>query len=161
MTGTMITTPFGTDTRVHIGLACTDLERSIGFYQTLLGEDPTKRKPDYAKFEPASPALTLSLIHSAHSGAAARPPSHFGLRVADKAELEAAAERLADVCPSIRREESVECCYAVQHKIWATDPDGNAWEIYQLLSDAGESLAKRPAAYDGDAAACCDAACCT
>lgn len=36
------------------------------------------------------------------------------------------------------------CCYAVQHKVWVYDPDGNAWEIFYTKEDsefesAGES----------------------
>ena len=27
------------------------------------------------------------------------------------------------------------CCYARQDKLWATDPDGNRWEVYVLLDD--------------------------
>ena len=27
------------------------------------------------------------------------------------------------------------CCYARQNKVWATDPDGNKWEVYVLLDD--------------------------
>ena len=27
------------------------------------------------------------------------------------------------------------CCYAVQDKVWAVDPDGNKWEVYVVLDD--------------------------
>ena len=27
------------------------------------------------------------------------------------------------------------CCYAVQNKVWATDPDGNKWEVYVVLDN--------------------------
>jgi hypothetical protein len=30
-------------------------------------------------------------------------------------------------------EEGVTCCYAVQDKFWATDPDGHRWEVFVVL----------------------------
>ena len=32
---------FDTNSRVHLGLAVKDLERSVAFYRTLLGQEPT------------------------------------------------------------------------------------------------------------------------
>ena len=38
-----------------------------------------------------------------------------------------------------RVEEQTTCCYAVQDKVWATDPDGNSWEVFVVLeADAPE-----------------------
>ena len=56
-------------------------------------------------------------------------------------------------------EEGVTCCYAKQDKFWVTDPDGNAWEFYLFLSDAGE----KGAGGSTDSEACCptDVACST
>jgi len=31
----------------------------------------------------------------------------------------------------------VTCCYAVQNKVWVTDPDGNNWEVYVVLDNNG------------------------
>lgn len=30
----------------------------------------------------------------------------------------------------------VECCYALQDKVWANDPDGAEWEWYTVLADS-------------------------
>ena len=46
----------------HASLNVRDLERSVAFYRVLLGAEPAKRKPDYAKFELSDPPLVLSLI---------------------------------------------------------------------------------------------------
>ena len=59
--------------RVHIGLTASDLDASKRFYQTLLDVAPTKTKPDYAKFEPASPSLNLSLNAAASFPASLEP----------------------------------------------------------------------------------------
>jgi hypothetical protein len=33
-------------------------------------------------------------------------------------------------------EEQTTCCYAVQDKVWVSDPDGAPWEVYTVLADA-------------------------
>ena len=33
-------------------------------------------------------------------------------------------------------QEQTTCCYAVQDKVWVTDPDGAPWEVYAVLADA-------------------------
>ena len=48
----------------------------------------------------------------------------------------------------LRREEATTCCYAVQDKAWAVDPDGNAWEIYAVTDDAADE-------YRSDQSVCC------
>ena len=46
------------------------------------------------------------------------------------------------------------CCYAVQNKVWATDPDGNKWEVYVVLdNDAARH-------HSSQSACCSDARCC-
>jgi hypothetical protein len=34
-----------------------------------------------------------------------------------------------------KREDGVECCYALQTKFWVTDPDQLLWEIYVFHED--------------------------
>ncbi len=34
------------------------------------------------------------------------------------------------------RTEQGDCCYAVQDKVWVSDPDGAPWEYYTVLADA-------------------------
>src|SRR3954471_2186507 len=46
--------------RPHLALTVTDVERSIPFYEALFGA-PEKRKPGYAKFSVAEPALNFTL----------------------------------------------------------------------------------------------------
>ena len=52
-------------------------------------------------------------------------------------------------------EEDVTCCYAVQDKVWITDPDGNNWEVFVVLdADAPEHSANRMASGPADSCAC-------
>jgi hypothetical protein len=51
--------------------------------------------------------------------------------------VNAIAHRLRDAGLETAVEDNVTCCYAVQNKVWATDPDGNKWEVYVVLDNEG------------------------
>lgn len=55
------------------------------------------------------------------------------------------------------------CCYAVQNKVWATDPDGNRWEVYVVLDNNGKQHHSTQTACCADKPDCCEdkAGCCT
>src|SRR6266567_1603143 len=36
------------------------------------------------------------------------------------------------------KQDGVDCCYAVQDKVWVSDPDGARWEVYTVLEDSNE-----------------------
>ena len=48
----------------HVALSVTDLPTAIAQYRKILGMEPAKVKPDYAKFELADPPVILSLAQS-------------------------------------------------------------------------------------------------
>ena len=146
---------FDTASRVHIGLAVTDRDRSIDFYRTLLGADPTKVRPGYAKFEISDPPLNLALNESGINGAGTRPASlHYGVQVKSSGAVHAMTERLKQAGLDVRVEERTACCYAVQTKVWATDPDGNPWEVFVVLDADVDQRASAESS-------CCDDACCS
>jgi catechol-2,3-dioxygenase len=128
---------FPTDRRIHLGLAVHNLERSTAFYQALLGQEPTKRRPHYAKFEVAEPPVNLSLNEVTGPTAPSHPVSHYGIQVKSTAAVQETQRRLTQAGIATRVEEQVTCCYAVQNKIWASDPDGNPWEVYVVLDNDG------------------------
>ncbi len=80
-------------------------------------------------------------VYANHNGA------HYGFAVDAPEAVDAAIARLqaAGYPVDIEREET--CCYAVQTKVWATDPDGRRWETYHVLAET--------AARDAAAPACC------
>jgi catechol 2,3-dioxygenase-like lactoylglutathione lyase family enzyme len=138
MTGSKTTT-----IKLHLSLNVSDLVRSVAFYEAFLGVRPHKLRPGYANFDLAEPPLKLALNelprspearHSAQPG----PLSHLGFQVATAAQVLAAKERLQAAGLATFDETDTTCCYARQDKIWAHDPDGNAWEIYVLTDDLTE-----------------------
>jgi catechol 2,3-dioxygenase-like lactoylglutathione lyase family enzyme len=128
---------FDTNSRIHMGLAVKDLKRSTAFYRTLFGQEPTKTRPHYAKFEVAEPPVNLSLNEVGGETGPCNSVAHFGIQVKSTEAVKAAAARLAEAALETRAEVKVTCCYAVQNRIWATDPDGNKWEVYVVLDNNG------------------------
>jgi catechol 2,3-dioxygenase-like lactoylglutathione lyase family enzyme len=118
---------------VHISLNVSDLDRSVEFYRRFLGE-PTKRKPDYAKFVAADPEIHLAL-QPGRLNASAGALSHLGIRVDSTARVHEWKEALQRRGLATGEERREACCYAVQDKFWVTDPDGNRWEVYTVLED--------------------------
>jgi catechol 2,3-dioxygenase-like lactoylglutathione lyase family enzyme len=132
---------FSTARRIHMGIAVRDLAKSIAFYRVLFGQEPTKTRPRYAKFEVAEPSVNLSLNETGGPTGPNNPLAHFGIQVKSTAAVKAAAGRLTEAGLPTQIEEEVTCCYAVQDKVWATDPDGNKWEVYVVLDNNGATHA--------------------
>ncbi len=126
---------FEGNSRVHIALEVGDLGRSIEFYRVLFGLAPAKLRPGYAKFEPADPALNLSLNEGAGGPFARRGgQQHFGVQVQSTDAVEAMITRFKAAGLATRVEEDTACCYAVQTKVWIEDPDGNPWEVFVVTA---------------------------
>src|SRR6266568_7865874 len=130
----------------HLSLDVPDLDGAVDFYRELLGVEPAKRKPNYAKFEVADPPVALALQQATRPGL-----SHLGIRVDSTATVEAASSRLAASGLATFDERDTTCCYARQDKVWVSDPAGNRWEVYTLLEDVDDDHEhERP-----EASACC------
>ena len=128
---------FDTNSRIHVAFAVADLGRSVAFYRTLFGQEPTKTRPGYAKFEVAEPPVNLALNAVGGATGPNNAVAHFGIQVKSTAAVEAVADRLRGASLETVTEQNVTCCYAVQNKVWATDPDGNKWEVYVVLDNDG------------------------
>ena len=123
--------------RPHLALTVTDVERSIPFYEALLGVAPEKRKPGYAKFSVAEPALNFTLNAGERKGLGAF--NHAGIQVASTADVLAAKERLVAAGLAAFDEMDTTCCYARQDKICVHDPDGTPWEVFATHEDTDEA----------------------
>ena len=142
--------------KAHIALHVKNLARSLDFYRKLFAAEPVKLRRAYAKFDLAQPPLNFALNESpadeSHAGAPGTL-SHLGIQVSSTEEVLALRERWRRAGLDTRDEMHTECCYAVQDKAWARDPDGNEWEAFVVLED---QLPEKPA----EASACCPPACC-
>ena len=154
---------FETESRIHMGLAVKSLERSVAFYSTLFGQGPTKTRPRYAKFEVAEPPVNLALNEVGGATGPNNSVAHFGIQVKSTEAVSKVADRLKNAGLETAIEEKVTCCYAVQNKVWATDPDGNKWEVYVVLDNDGAQHHSSQTECCSDRPGCCDdkAACCT
>lgn len=141
----------------HLSLDVPDLDAAVAFYRELLGVEPAKSKPGYAKFEIADPPVALALQQASHGAL-----SHLGIRVSSTDEVVASSARLSEAGLVTFDERDTTCCYARQDKVWVTDPAGNRWELYTLLEDVEDDDHK----HEHGPYACCTpteegaAACC-
>jgi catechol 2,3-dioxygenase-like lactoylglutathione lyase family enzyme len=120
--------------RIHLALNTNHFQESLEFYEALLGVRPSKIKPGYAKFEPDTPALNLTLNETRK--VTGNRINHLGIQVHTKAAVSQQRERLTALGFNTLVEEGTTCCYALQDKVWARDPDGNAWETFIVLEDS-------------------------
>lgn len=115
--------------KTHVALNVADVEKSVAFYQAMFGIAPVKNKVGYAKFDIENPALnlTLNLAQTVQPHGAL---SHLGVQVGSTEEVQAAVHRFVEAGLSLFEEKNTDCCYALQDKVWVTDPDGNRWEVF-------------------------------
>jgi catechol 2,3-dioxygenase-like lactoylglutathione lyase family enzyme len=133
--------------RPHLALTVSDVERSIPFYEALLGTTAAKVRPGYAKFEVVDPALNFTL-NEGERGPSLGAFNHAGIQVASSDDVLAAKLRLQKAGLAAFDEMDTTCCYARQDKIWVHDPDGTPWEVFTAKEDL-ETTAPAPAV------ACC------
>ena len=112
--------------RFHVNVSVENLDRSLDFYRTLFGVDPTIVKPDYAKWMLDDPAINFAISESK----AMRGINHVGLQVDSLQELSEIQSRLRDAQARTLDQEDAQCCYARSTKTWVQDPDRVAWETF-------------------------------
>jgi catechol 2,3-dioxygenase-like lactoylglutathione lyase family enzyme len=124
--------------RVQLALNVSDLEAAVDFYSKLFATPPTKRRPGYANFAVLDPPLKLVLIENpeVRGTGVEGALNHLGVEVATPDEVTRAASRLSGEGLDTTEQCGTTCCYAVQDKVWVEDPDGAAWEVYTVLTDA-------------------------
>jgi catechol 2,3-dioxygenase-like lactoylglutathione lyase family enzyme len=142
--------------RPHISLDVRNVAKSVEFYEKVFGVKPQKQVADYAKFDLASPALNFSLVSSSGEESAV---DHLGIEVGTVEEIAEWKARLQREGILEKVEDNIACCFARQDKLWFTDPDGNAWEIFTVheqleatgrLSQTGCCVPKKAGAHEPD-----------
>ena len=152
--------------RLHVHVGVEDLDRSIGFYSTLFGAEPSVVKSDYAKWMLEDPRVNFAISSGQH---AAKGIEHLGIQVESSDELAEVYGRLKAADRPVLEEGATTCCYAKSEKSWIADPDGVVWEAF-LTSGEATVYGDNPtlSALSGSAAetACCapalasEGACC-
>ncbi len=115
--------------RTHVSLDVRNVPASVAFYQKVFRAAPQKQTADYAKFDLTEPALNFSLVSTA--GRVSRV-NHLGIEVQSTDEIGLWKQRLQEAGVLEKVEENLACCFARQDKLWFTDPDGNAWEVFTV-----------------------------
>lgn len=116
---------------MHIHVGVDNLEKSIGFYNILFGNEPAKVKSDYAKWMLDDPKINFAISTRADKGV-----DHLGLQVETDSELQEIRDRIKNADLSVFDEGEAVCCYARSDKSWVEDPAGIAWEAYNSMQDA-------------------------
>ena len=141
--------------RIHVALNTPRFEESVRFYRAFFGLDPVKLKPGYAKFDVAEPPVNLTLNESAAIAAGAL--NHLGIEVRSTGAVKEATERLRAAGLATLEEENTDCCYALQDKVWVTDPNGYRWEVFVVK--VGDTRPEVTLESKGES--CCASTCCS
>lgn len=126
----------------HVSLGVADIPAAIDHYRTILGIEPAKVRPDYAKFELTDPPVILSL----NLGATPGKVGHLGIRYPATGDLMTERVRVRNAGAEILVEEGARCCYATADKFWVRDADGMPWEMYTVTGDSDVYVSLPPGA---------------
>ena len=121
--------------RLHCALNTNNFKASVDFYTKLFGQHRAKLEDGYAKFSCEDPSVNLTLNQVStpiHQDAI----NHLGIEVEDAKAVIIAKERLEQLGLPTKLEGDVDCCYAIQDKVWVTDPNGHSWEFF-FVKDEG------------------------
>ena len=141
--------------RLHVHVGVESLEKSIGFYSTLFGSEPSVIKPDYAKWMLEDPRVNFAISTGQR---AAKGIEHLGIQVETADELSEVYGRLKAADRPVLEEGATTCCYAKSEKSWISDPDGIVWEAFLTNGDAtiyGDSPALNALSDNAAENACC------
>lgn len=119
--------------RVQLALNVDDLDTAVEFYSKLFGVGPAKRKPGYANFAVADPALKLVLLENPGQGGSI---NHLGVEVDSSEKVHAEIARLSGEGLFTEEEINTTCCFATQDKVWVAGPNAEKWEVYTVLADS-------------------------
>ena len=119
--------------RLHVHVGVDDLGRSIRFYSTLFGAEPTVVKDDYAKWMLDDPRVNFAVSAGQH---AKKGIQHLGVQVESSEELSEVYGRLRAADRPVLEEGRTTCCYAKSEKSWIADPDGIVWEAFLTDGEA-------------------------
>jgi catechol 2,3-dioxygenase-like lactoylglutathione lyase family enzyme len=137
--------------RLHVHIAVENLNRSIGFYSTLFGAEPSVVKDDYAKWMLDDPKVNLAISQRDRIAGV----DHLGIQVESDGELRELAARLKAAGEQTRDQEATTCCYAQSNKAWVNDPSGVRWETFFTFGEATAHGEDEPDVKRASQSTCC------
>ena len=138
--------------RIHINVGVADIDRSVEFYRTLFGVEPSIHKHDYAKWMLEDPRVNFSI----NLTESRRGVDHIGVQADTDDELGEIQARLAAAEALTYDQPTAECCYASSSKTWVRDPDDVTWETFVTHAQIENYGADRHASeYEQKAGGCC------
>ncbi len=141
--------------RVQLALNVSNLDDAVTFYSKLFKTEPAKIRSGYANFAVDEPPLKLVLIEGNGEPGTL---NHLGVEVESTQAVADAQARLAADGLATATEDEVECCFALQDKVWVDGPDAEPWEIYTVLADVEMPAGQLRSAEPGTDAICCASA---
>lgn len=142
-----------TTLKPHVAINVNDFDKSLQFYRSFFGLDPVRVRDGYAKFDVEQPPLNFTINRREYDNLGAL--NHLGLQVSTTDDVLAAKERLMSTGLATFAEMNTNCCYARQDKIWATDPDGNRWEVFVVLDQETDNGPASKGKYTAPVKGCC------
>jgi catechol 2,3-dioxygenase-like lactoylglutathione lyase family enzyme len=111
----------------HVALAVRDPERSLAFYEAVLGVVPVYRAADFVQAQ--TPGSRDVLVFERNDAKAGKSGGvlHFGFRLADPADIDAAADAVSSAGGRILDKGEF---VPGEPYIFFTDPDGYEVEIW-------------------------------
>lgn len=143
--------------RLHVHVAVSDLQRSVGFYSALFAAQPAVLKSDYAKWMLEDPRVNFAISTRGKQAGL----DHLGIQVEDQNELQEVYARLRNAGGEIIEQGETACCYAKSEKSWIDDPAGISWETFHTTGESityGDGTGERDARVaHGRESSCCAA----
>ncbi|MDQ3696622.1 MAG: VOC family protein [Gemmatimonadota bacterium] len=125
----------------HISLAVRDAERSLQFYQEVLGVVVVYRDKGFIQAQTPGSRDVLVFLDGADRAGEAGGVSHFGFRLVDAADIDAAAAAVALAGGKVLRQGEV---VPGEPYIFFADPDGYEIEIWYEPPTPGDPPAAAP-----------------
>lgn len=140
--------------RFQLALNVDNIDIAIEYYSKLFDAKVNKVKPGYANFAIENPPLKLVLFENPDAN---ERINHLGVENFDQSDVDQAIDRFKTAGIADEEEVAETCCFAVQNKIWSTDPSGTRWEWYRVLEDA-DSIGGPSLDTHQDSGVCCTSA---
>jgi catechol 2,3-dioxygenase-like lactoylglutathione lyase family enzyme len=111
----------------HLSLAVADPARSLGFYRQVFGVRAYVEQPDEIQVLGPGPHDVLVFVRAPELTGAAGPIQHFGFRLVDADDIDAAVEAVLAAGGTLRRRGEFRPGYPYA---FVHDPDGHEIEIW-------------------------------